>query len=380
MTFFMLLLVFTLTVSKATSFPRSDRQPPSSASGDDVSGTRQITTLQYCLIDNCTVMRIDTGEKLEIVHTTDSLLVATPMDGHASITIAKQQNELPCLNPHNDITGDKIILRVTIYLSSMLIIIINGIVFIIHLMFKQLHTIFGKLIMIHSLGIICLAIALIAKALFPPTDTGRLLLVCHFASISLLVFNAGSSASATCMLHFLAYILHCSNKLQQISKEESKSIFRWYIVYILGSVFAVSFLALSYDVGVNNGTHIFPNTDCDAIDDLVKHAVNAITSTNKSIQIVLFVVYLYYKYQLNKDVQNSSILNSQEKLLHRIAVAIGTTVGIAHLFYIIHVLFGFHLALAITYLSFLIQHCVIMASFLCTKKMKGMCKEYFTND
>jgi len=377
---FTLFLVVILTVSKATPFPCSDQEPPDSASGDDVPGTKQVTMLQYCFIDNCTIMRIDTGEKLDIVYTTDSLLVATPKDGHTSVMIAKHQNEMPCLVPHNGIASEKVFLRVVLYFSSTLLIIINGIVFIIHLMFKQLRTIFGKLLMIHSLGIICLAIAHITKVSFPPTGTGRLLLVCHFVTIGILVFNASSSLSATCMLHFLAYILYRSHRLQQITKEERQSLFRWYVTYILGSVFAVSFLTLSYDVGVNNGAHIFPRTDCSAIDGLVRHGANVITTINKSIQIVLFAVYLYYKYQLNKDVQNSTILISQEKQLHRIAVAMGTTVGIAHLFYIIHVLFGFRLALAFSYLSFLMQHCMIMASFLCTKKMKGMCKDYFSSD
>jgi len=372
---FTLLLVAILTFSKATTFPCSDRQPPGSARGDDIPGTQQVTTLQYCLIDNCTVMRIDTGEKLDIMYITESLLVATPKDGHTSVMIAKHQNELHCFIPQNKIVGEPVILIVMVCLNSTLLIIINGIVFIIHLMFKQLRSTFGKVLMTHNLGIICLAITLIVRALLPPTGTERLLLACHIASISLLVFSSSSSASATCMLHFLMYILYRSNKLQQISKEESKSLFRCYVAYILGSVFAVSFLTLSYDVGINNGAYIFPNMDCGAIDGLVRSATNAMFSINKSIQIGLFAVYLYYKYQLNKDIQNPTILNSQEKRLHRIAVAIGTTVGIAHLFYIIHALFGSRLALAISYLSFLIQHCVIMTNFLCTKKMKGMCKE-----
>jgi len=101
--------------------------------------------------------------------------------------------------------------------------------------------------MIYNVRIICLAIAVFTKTLFAPTGIGRLLLACHFISIGLLVFDAGSSASATYMLHFLAYL---SNKLQQISEEESKPLFRWYIVYILSSAL---FFTLSYDVGVHKG-------------------------------------------------------------------------------------------------------------------------------
>ena len=35
------------------------------------------------------IMKINTGEKLDIVYTTDSLIVTTPMDGHTSEIITR---------------------------------------------------------------------------------------------------------------------------------------------------------------------------------------------------------------------------------------------------------------------------------------------------
>ena len=49
----------------------------------------------YCIIDNCTIMRIDTRQHLDIVYTTGSLLIVTPKDGHTSIAISKIDDELP---------------------------------------------------------------------------------------------------------------------------------------------------------------------------------------------------------------------------------------------------------------------------------------------
>ena len=93
--FALLSIVILTTVSKVTSLHCSDQQLP--ASGKD--GLQQFTTLQYCLVDNCTIIVIDTGEKLDIVYTTDSLIVTTPTDGHTSVVIAKLENELPCFTP-----------------------------------------------------------------------------------------------------------------------------------------------------------------------------------------------------------------------------------------------------------------------------------------
>ena len=82
--------------SGATPLYCSDVQSPASGSGHSTD-LSQVTTLQYCIIDNCTIMRTDTGQQLDIVYTTESLLIVTPKDGHTSMVITKADDELPCL-------------------------------------------------------------------------------------------------------------------------------------------------------------------------------------------------------------------------------------------------------------------------------------------
>ena len=97
------LLVFIVT-SKAASISSHScnlNTPPLSASGDDVDmiDLSQVnTSLQYCMIDNCTIMRIDTGEELDIIHTTESLLVAVPTEGHTSEIVLPLENETLCVS------------------------------------------------------------------------------------------------------------------------------------------------------------------------------------------------------------------------------------------------------------------------------------------
>ena len=106
MAYVSLLLIAILTVaSGATPLYCSDVQSPASGSGHNTD-LSQVTTLQYCIIDNCTIMRIDTGQQLDIVYTTESLLIVTPKDGHTSVKIAKIDDELPCLEYPNTITTD----------------------------------------------------------------------------------------------------------------------------------------------------------------------------------------------------------------------------------------------------------------------------------
>ena len=239
---FTLLFIAILTVSTVTSLLCSDRRPLGSASGDDVP---RLTTLQYCFIDDCTIMRTDTGEKLDITYTTDdSLIIATPTDGHTSVVIARLDDELPCVASTTEAIEP--ILVVLIVLSVILVptltVIVNGYIFIVHLMFKELRTTFGKLLMLYCLLIICLSVSFDAKAILTSSQIGKQLVACHLSTISMMIFAVGSDVSATCILHCFAYILYRSNKLQHISKEESKSWSRFYFGCILSVVSLVSFL------------------------------------------------------------------------------------------------------------------------------------------
>ena len=82
------------------------------------------------------------------------------------------------------------------------------------------------------------------------------------------------------------------------------------MAYILGTMSLTLFFTINYDLGVNQGAHIFPNGVCSSSDKLVDHTLSIVSTVNKSFQMVMFVVYLYYRYQLNKDVQNATILSS----------------------------------------------------------------------
>jgi len=63
-----------------------------SASG--MTDHQQVTTLLYCMVDNCTIMMVDSGEILDTIYTTDSLLVN---GNQTSLAIAKDEAELWCV-------------------------------------------------------------------------------------------------------------------------------------------------------------------------------------------------------------------------------------------------------------------------------------------
>ena len=134
MVHFSLLLIAILTVASTGAAPIycSDVQSP--ASGSHNTDLSQVISLQYCIIDNCTIMKIDTGEQLNIVYTTESLLIVTPINGLTSMAIVKVDDELPCLKYHNrndDIQINELVGAITI---SLPIIMVSIFILLIHLL------------------------------------------------------------------------------------------------------------------------------------------------------------------------------------------------------------------------------------------------------
>ena len=126
------LLVAIFVHSEATPFQCS---PSDGGSSGDMDDLQPVSELQYCIVDNCTTMRIDNGQKLDIIYTTQSVIVITPTDGQTSSVIPKNDNTLSCAM-HNTIVYGEIIGLITI---DILLMIMSSYILIIHLLFKELH-------------------------------------------------------------------------------------------------------------------------------------------------------------------------------------------------------------------------------------------------
>ena len=119
----------------------------SSASGMD--DLQQSTTLQYCLIDNCTIIRNDTGQQLDIVYTTQSHLVVTPTDGKTSVLISTNDPELFCSTPNT--TDNSTIVQVIGAIVAVMIMLVSSSIVVVHMIFKELRGTFGKLLILYNI-------------------------------------------------------------------------------------------------------------------------------------------------------------------------------------------------------------------------------------
>jgi len=197
--------------SEATPLYCSDVQ--SSASGIHITDLSQVITLQYHIIDNCTIMRIDTGQQLDIVYTTENLLIVTPVSAHTSVVIGKTDDEFPCLKYHNTTDGSQIGEVVGIMTLSSLIMMASGCV-IVHLLFKDPRTLFGMLVIFYSLGIVSTSGIVITLYAIHHWIAVNSQIVCHTIMVLFIVALISNHAFATNILTHLAYIMYCCYNLR----------------------------------------------------------------------------------------------------------------------------------------------------------------------
>ena len=172
-------------------------------------------------------MRIDTGQKLDIVYTTENFLIVTPKDGRTSMVITKIDDELRCLGYHN--TSDTNLNTIHAVIVPLALMVSVG-TLIIHLFFKDLRTsLFGKLLMFYNLAIVIITCGFTFLQVTRRWITVNSPTMCHTATITTFLGIAGIEVFATNILTHLAYIMHrCYHLRSQISKKRSNYLFRRY--------------------------------------------------------------------------------------------------------------------------------------------------------
>ena len=280
-------------------------------------------------------MRIDTGQQLDIVYTTENLLIVTPVGVHTSMVIGKIDDELSCLKYHNNTDGSQIGEIVGVITLSSLIMMASGYVLIVHLFFKELHTLFGWLLIFYSLGIVSASGIVIILCSMHYWIAVNSQIICHTTTVLFIITVINNHVFGTNILTHLSYIMyHCYNLKSEISKKNENFLFRCYFAYAIITVLIIVFLTIAYDLRTGNGKYtILPNGHCNFIDQYSYETLflsDIAVSINKLVQIIMFVAYLVYFYKF-KNICNVQISNIQyNQKLFKIAIAMGATIGLSY--------------------------------------------------
>ena len=140
-----------------------------------VSGMDDLQQLQYCLIDNCSILRVDTKQRLGIAYSTQTHLMVTSIDGQTSLVIPKNKTEQLCY-------PDSFI-RVVIFSIGIILLIftaiVSGCTVVEFLLFKKLRTTFGKLLMLFNVGRTFHSITIIILLVSTHLITVNLTMLCY---------------------------------------------------------------------------------------------------------------------------------------------------------------------------------------------------------
>ena len=372
-------VLFLLLVATGSEAICHDQQ----STGSGVLDLKQVTTIPYCFIGECTIKRIDTGQQLNIIYTTNNVLVVTPKGNHTSMVITKnEEHSLPCRSDDVNNNLGPLIGQIG---TATLLGILSSIIITVHLLFKELRNPFGKLIICYNLALCVELIGLIALSITHFKIVTNSQVTCQTIFFIFIQGYMAYEGIATCILAYLAHIMYYGYNLRSISQEEHKKLLKYYLMYTIGSVGLFDFFVVSYDLATGNGVKtILPSGHCMFLGqdyDVTMKIPQAYAAFNKTTQIVFFLIYLFYFYKFNAERSNEA--NRQHKKISRelfmVATAMGATVGLAQFIWLLKI-FG-----SIKYINgiigafiLLIQQSIIVFSVL-YRRIVYTCKDKETS-
>ena len=375
------LFIAILTVaSGAAPLYCSDVQSPASGSGHNTD-LSQVTTLQYCIIDNCTIMRIDTGQQLDIVYTTESLLIVTPKDGHTSMMIIKIDDQLSC-STLKITADDNTVQLVWSLATTLLIMILSGLILFVYLLFKELHHLLGQLLMLYNIGWIFLCITILIQMLLHYRVAVNSQMICHAMKLLIMIGTLNLESLTLCMFTHLVYVVYVTCKLRKVSKRKVKYLRKCYTAYVLCMLGVFLCVALIYDIVTDSGrVTLQPDGLCSPYMQKsynTQFIINIFVGINKVLQMVLLSLYFVHFYKLYKlqGGLDSSVFSSSRhnQELFKIALAMALSVITSQFFYLLGAVIGSQID-SINGILLILNQLVILAYLLCTKKRARPCKD-----
>ena len=249
MAYSVLFLLLVLATSKAASLDCSDQQSVGNVSG--MADLQQVTTLQYCLIDNCTIKNINNGEILDIVYTTDSLLVIALRDTQTSMAVARVESSPPCWkNDANNSTQmtkfiPKAVILVLIMLASSYIIAAR-------VLCKKL-TSFGMLFVLYVALIfqsMSVLVLLVPNTMIPANS----LVLCYTTMLIVMQGAMISEAIATFILAHVTCVMYYGSKLRPDMPE--RKLLMCYAIYGVLMQCLFTFFIVGYDRAMGYCTRV----------------------------------------------------------------------------------------------------------------------------
>ena len=366
-----ILLVYVLIAIATNAAPSNQHQclnqPSPDGSATSIDDLQQVTTLQYCLADNCTIKMIDSGEELDIIYTTDSLLVVTLNGNQTSMVIFKSEYEQSCTSIA---TGGDQVIFIGQEVAYALIALVNLYLLVLHLIYKEMRTLFGHLLIIYSVSVLVFYTS--SKAMYATPFITNSLFMCEILSLIFQICRTAREATSTCILACVAQLMHRSDNFRSGMPKHS---LRNYLMYILGTMTLFGVVAIGHRLitGDPIATRQGPCQQANA--SLLIIIAFSFVTLSKAIQMGLFGVYLFYFFKFSKE--GITDHNNQHLRLSKIAIFLGAAIGIAQVVWLASSFAWIPSTNVLGLILFAVQQCVIAVLMTCSKGTVNRCKGNF---
>lgn len=258
---------------------------------------------------------------------------------------------------------------------------ISAFILFVHLLFKELRHLFGRLMMLYNLGWILLCATIIIQLLIHYKVAVNSQTVCHAIKLSIMTATLDIEALALCMFTHLAYVVYQSYKLQRITETKTKYLYKCYIAYVLCTLTIFLFLTMIYDIGTGSRKYTLQlDGHCSPYVQKANFMINVFIGVNKILQLLMLVAYFTYLFKLYKmqtELYPPAFSNSQHnQQLFKVALVMAASVISSQFFWLFSAVVGTQIE-GIGGIFLVIHQLVVMISVLGTRKVLQLCKELF---
>ena len=159
--------------------------------------------------------------------------------------------------------------------------------------------------MFSSIALVCTCISIITISITHFNITINSIFPCYFFNFLFMQSFVILETFATSYLAYLALLMRYSYKSIEMSKQINKRLYKYGVMYALGSSLVFGFFVVMYDLGTGTYQHtLLVNGHCSFFATQLEYdtikPLYAIIYVNKIVQVTILMAYFIYYYKVNK--------------------------------------------------------------------------------
>ena len=265
-----------------------------------------ITADGYCVIDQCNIKLVTTGEQLEVTSVSTNRLIATNQTSQQSVTISRQSSELGCIVDFL-FYGAYFIINILAFIFRFLLLIMiavaSGYILGIHVMFKVLCKLLGRLLIIYNAALLVALFAtlllIVSNLLIAPGSQAVCQVLVHGYSMSFMLYESLGTV-VTAQVYYMMYRDY--KNMADISPTWSSQLFEHYMMFAFAPMLPMAILTIGFDFTARVGNEtILPTGHCILPpSDLYESLFLAYMyiALHKIAQFIVFIFTLHYFHKL----------------------------------------------------------------------------------